>query len=1031
MHDTRAQTELRVRRFTAERILPALYLAREPLTVTAWEVPDEPVGFEVAAAAEYRPISPGDPWGPPWGTTWLRITGRIPASWGVDGELPDGLRTEAVIDLGFDDHSPGFQAEGLAFTADGRTIKGIAPMNMQVGLTQRPGEPVDLLVEAASNPTVEGVGLLRYRSTPLGDRATAGSVPLYRLGPIELGLLDVTVWELLRDIEMLEGLMLQLPTDQPRRALIRRALEVMVDLMDPADVAGTAAAGRAALADALASPAAASAHHLHAVGHAHIDSAWLWPVRETIRKCARTFSSMVTLMDEDPGFVFACSSAQQFAWIRDYYPELFERIRAKVAGGQFVPVGSMWVESDTNMPGGEAMARQFVAGKRFFLEEFGVECAEVWLPDSFGYSAALPQIVAAAGTRYFLTQKISWNQTNRMPHHTFWWQGIDGTRVFTHFPPVDTYNSQLVPAELNHAERNYADHGGGSMSLVPYGYGDGGGGPTREMVARGRRARSLEGSPTVEFSSPPDFFAAAEADYPDAPTWVGEMYLELHRGTYTSQSRTKQGNRRSEHLLREAELWASTATVRLGTEYPYDRLEKHWRTVLLQQFHDILPGSSIAWVYRVAEQNYAELAADLENLIGSSLQLLAGGATDAEVAAHPAERMVFNSTPHVRQGIPSLGAAQEVTAVGDDVVVDESDGRIVLANGITRLVIDDRGLVVSLVDLAGGREVIPAGMAGNLLQVHRDTPNEWDAWDVDAHYRRAVVELDQVESLSVSATNDEAVVRVGRRYAESTIEQQIILARGRRDVQFTTIVEWHQRQRMLKLAYPIDVQADRSAAETQFGHLFRPTHTNTSWEAAKFEICAHRWIHVAEPGFGVAIANDRTYGHDVTSTPASGTAGDGPGTVTTVRLSLLRAPVYPDPDADQGHHVFRTTLVPDAEIADAVRTGYDLNLPVRTVPGSRPVTPLVTVSNPAVVVEAVKLAEDRSGDLIVRLYESLGTRSTATVRPNFAATTVQRTDLLERPLNGAATSPPDSAGGLTLVLRPFELVTLRIRRSDS
>ena len=1022
MHDTRAQTELRLRRFIAERITPALYRHRAPLTVTCWAAPGEPVSFAEASGQTYTPLAPGDAWGPPWGTTWLRITGTVPTDWGdVERNLSPATRVEALIDLGFHDHSPGFQAEGLAYTADGRTIKGIAPFNNHVRLAVQPGDPVDLRVEAASNPRIEGDGVLRYSPTPLGDATTSGTEPLYRLGRIELGLLDVTVWELTRDLEILEGLMLELPTDQPRRWLILRATERMLDAMDPDDIAGTAALGRAELVEVLASPATASAHRLYAVGHSHIDSAWLWPVRETIRKCARTFSTVVDLVDEHPEFVFACSSAQQLAWIKQYHPELFDRIKSKVAAGQFVPVGGMWVESDTNMPGGEAMARQFLAGKRFFLDEFGIDCAEVWLPDSFGYSAALPQIVAAAGAKYFLTQKISWNQTNRMPHHTFWWQGIDGTRVFTHFPPVDTYNSQLVPSELMHAERNYSDHGQGSMSLVPFGFGDGGGGPTREMIARGSRARSLEGLPTVQFGRPRSFFQAAQADYPDPPTWVGEMYLELHRGTYTSQSRTKHGNRRSEHLLREAELWSTAAAVLLGTEYPYGRLEKHWRTVLLQQFHDILPGSSIAWVYRVAEQNYAELAADLEDLIADRLRLLAR--SDDSVASRP---VTFNAAPHRIDGVPALSAGTIDVGLEDAVTAEQAGNRITMVNGRIRVVIDGRGLITSLVDLASGRDVIPVGRAGNLLQVHRDIPNQWDAWDVDEHYRRTAMDLDVAASITLAADDNLAVVRVARTFGSSNFEQQIRLARGADRVEIDTSVDWHERQKLLKLAYPLDVQADRSASETQFGHVFRPTNTNTSWEAARFEICAHRWIHVAEPGFGVAIANDRTYGHDVAASP--GTAGDSKA-ITTVRLSLLRAPRYPDPDADQGSHVFRTSLTPGADLAAAVRSGYEINLPPRTVQGTRDVAPIVTVSNPAVVVEAVKLAEDRSGDVVVRLYESLGARSRTTVTAGFAASTVTVTDLLERALESTVTRPNRTAGAaVDLTFRPFEIVTLRFAR---
>jgi len=996
--------------------------------------------------APYTPITPGAAWGPPWGTTWLHITGEVPHAWVLPS---DDVRVEALIDLGFEKPSPGFQAEGLAYDPGGNPLKTIAPRNSHLPwelFQAADGRPfrghgrsvdfsvdfcVDFYVEAASNPDVAARA---FAPTPLGDPATAGAEPLYRLGRVDLAMRDVPVWELLRDVEVLDGLMYELPTDGPRRALILRALERMLDVMDPDDVSGTAVAGRAELSGVLASPASASAHRMVAVGHAHIDSAWLWPVRETVRKCARTFSNVLSLMDANPDFVFACSSAQQFAWIKENYPALFERIRDKVAAGQFVPVGGMWVESDTNMPGGEAMARQFLMGKRFFAEEFGVDTEEVWLPDSFGYSGALPQIAAAAGARWFLTQKISWNQTNRMPHHTFRWQGIDGTAVFTHFPPVDTYNSDLSASELAHAERNYAEHGLGSISLVPFGHGDGGGGPTREMIGRGRRVRSLEGSPTVRFGSPREFFLDAEGDYPDPPVWVGEMYLELHRGTYTSQSRTKQGNRRSEHLLREAELWATTAAVRYGAGYPYDELQRLWRVVLLQQFHDILPGSSIAWVHREAERRYADVAGELTALIERS---------QCELAGKGNEVIAFNAGPFARDGVPGLAAATPPPdSEGAEVTADSAAGGFTLDNGVLRLRLDDRGLLTSLIDLQTGREVLPPGAVGNLLQVHRDIPNQWDAWDIDRHYRRTVIDLDAAESVRLDRTPaGEPAIAVTRRFGGSRIDQRISLPRGSRSVRITTEVDWDERQKLLKLAFPIDVAADRSASETQFGHVFRPAHTNTSWEAAKFEICAHRWIQVAEPGFGVAVANDSTYGHDVASHPRA-----GGGTFTTVRLSLLRAPLYPDPDADQGLHTFEVSVTPGDGIAGAVRAGYELNLPIRIVRGSREVAPLLTVSDPAVVVEAVKLAEDRSGDVIVRLYESLGRRTGVTVTAGFDAAGITVTDLLERPIPAqsaqpepsAPSAPPErpeppgtgQAGQIRLELRPFELVTLRLRKAD-
>lgn len=1010
MHDDRRITEVRLDRFVRERIIPAVYTRSVPLTLSSWDVPDEPVTVMEALRHDFVPQEPGAAWGKPWGTKWLRLQGDVPQSWGTD---PD-TAVEVVVDLGFTTEIPGFQCEGIAWRPDGTIIKAISPRNQYIPLKLLgSGMAVDFYVEAAANPDVaQG---WTFAATPYGDKATAGAAPQYRLGTIAIAELNQTVWELQQDIWTLSGLMHELPMEQPRRHEILRALERMMDAMDPDNVAGTAAVGRQALAEVLSRPAYASAHQLVATGHAHIDSAWLWPVRETIRKCARTFSNVVALMDEDPAFVFSCSSAQQMAWMKEFYPELFGRIREKVKAGQFVPVGGMWVESDTNMPGGEAMARQFIEGKSFFLTEFGIECHEAWLPDSFGYSAALPQIVKAAGSRWFLTQKISWNQINRMPHHTFNWEGIDGTRLFTHFPPVDTYNSELSGRDLAHAERNYRDHGHGTTSLVPFGYGDGGGGPTREMLAAAHRTKDLEGSPKVRVGSAESFFAQAEEEYTALPVWVGEMYLELHRGTYTSQAQTKRGNRRSEHLLREAELWCATAAVRSGGSfsYPAEELKRLWRLVLLQQFHDILPGSSIAWVHQDAERNYAAISAGLEAIIAQAAAALLGEGT---------REFLLNAAPHARDGVPALGAAEQ-PAAGQPVKAVEADGGYVLDNGVIRAVLDANGLITSLTDYASGREAIAPGQRGNLLELHRDTPNEWDAWDIDAFYRRNVTPLDEAQAVRVETEGRSAVVVVERVAGSSPLTQRIMLAPGSESLSITTAVDWQESEKLLKLGFALDVRADRSASETQFGHVFRPTHVNTSWEAAKFEICAHRWIHVAEPGYGVAVSNSSTYGHDVTRNIRQ----DDGGTTTTVRLSLLRAPKFPDPAADRGHHELTVTIRPGAGIADAVEEGYRTNLVPRIVRGANSVEPLFTVGNPALVIEAVKLAEDGSGDVIVRIYESLGQRSTGPLTANFPVTGVQATDLLERPIEAPGVAP-DGAGGATLALRPFQLVTLRFVR---
>ena len=994
MYQKKEFAALRVDRFVHDRLAPALVSSAAPVTLEAWVVPGEPVQFEHAIQQEFTPFAVGQNWGLPWATVWFRVTGTVPAEWRA---RPDDV--ELMIDLGFFLGIPGFQAEGLVWSTDGTIIKALEPLNNYVRLGLAPGQSFELFVEAAANPDI-GSHMEHFGSTDMGRLATAPQVELYRVSRADVVHRNREVWELIQDLTATQGLAMSLPDDSSRSAALFTALEAAIDAVDPFDVTATAGRGRVALASVLSSPAAATAHKIFAVGHAHIDSAWLWPVRETIRKCARTFSNVLDLMDQDPTFVFASSSAQQFAWMKDNYPELFERIRTRVAEGRFIPVGGMWVESDTNMPGSEAMARQFIAGKQFFLEEFGFEPKEVWLPDSFGYSGALPQIARAAGMDYFLTQKISWNEVNKFPHHSFEWEGIDGTRIFTHFPPVDTYNSVLSGSELAHAERNFADKGQANTSLVPFGFGDGGGGPTREMLAAAARTANLEGSPTVRIASPAAFFSAASAEFDVAPVWAGELYLEFHRGTYTSQARTKQGNRRSEALLHEAELWAATAAVRTGATYPAAELRGAWHTVLLQQFHDILPGSSIGWVHDEAVENYATVVKALEALIASSLEAL-GGASSGAVA---------NSSPYAIGGIPAGGVGTLVH--GTDARINRDGTNIHLSNELMTVTVDADGLIPSVVDTETGRQVVPPGTRGNLLQLFRDTPIKWDAWDVDVEYRRNGNDLVSLKELTILSEAPESVaLRVVRQFGNSTVTQTITLAAGSPILEIETRLDWHERQRMLKLAFPVDVHTANARSEIQFGHIERPTHTNTSWDVARFETSAHRWVHVAEPGFGVGVANDSTYGHDITRHARKGGA-----TYSLVRQTLLRAPLFPDPIADQGEHTLRSAIVIGG-VPEAVEAGYRLRHPLRPAGGNA--KPIVSSDNAAVVIETVKLAEDGSGDVIVRLYEAHGSRAEATVTADFDHTGVQRTDLLERRL-------ADSTAKLEL--RPFELVTLRFAR---
>ena len=1001
MHDLSHRVLPRLQRFVTDRLEPAQHRLTVPARVTSWEVPDEPVPFATAAKQRFEPFPvPGD-WGRPWGTTWFYVVAEIPIDWA----LAEGDRLELVVDLGFTAGIPGFQCEALVFDPRGTIVGALEPLNRSVIIDAVPGETVDFLLEAASNPDLaQG---FTFRESPNGDKATAEDRRLYTLRSVNVAVLDVPAWELLQDLRALGALAVELPSDSPRRADVLRAVDRCLDLLDVDDLSSSAPAGRAALASVLSRPAAASAHRVHAVGHAHIDSAWLWPLRETRRKVARTFSNVLALQVEHPQFVFAASSAQQYAWVKEDYPELFERVRAAVADGRFVPVGGQWIEPDSNLPSGESLARQFVEGKKFFREEFDFEPREVWVPDSFGYSGAFPQIALAGGADYFLTQKLSWNDTTIFPHHTFLWEGIDGSRIFTHFPPADTYNSMVSASELHRAERNFRDKGASSMSLLPFGWGDGGGGPTREMLASVERFADLEGSPRVDISTPQRFFEEASTEYVAPPVWVGELYLEFHRGVATTQIELKRGNRASESLLRQAEYWSAHAAVTAGHPYPRAELEALWREVLLLQFHDILPGTSIRWVHRDAEERYGRIRDALEQIVESAARALLG--------AGPLTA-VLNAGPYALDGVVAFGVGRPEHPDGT-VQVTAAEGEWTIDNGRTRVKVDATGHITSILDLQAEREIVPKGAVAGLLQLHRDTPTQWDAWDLDQSYRRSVLDLVAVETVEEMNNG----VRVVRLFGDSRIAIEYRLRPGSRSLDIAVDLDWHENEKMLKFAFPLDLHATRAASEIQYGHLYRDIHTNTAGDSARFETVAHRWLHLGEPGYGVSLANEATYGYDISRDVTNGMP------TSTVRISLARAPRYPDPESDRGRHRFAFALEAGADIAAAVVEGYRLHVPLRVVQGVaiQDLEPLVAVDAAAAVVEAIKLAEDDSGDVIVRLYEAHGTRARAAITVAFGYDEVIETDLLERPV--ARRSLVTGANGPVVELRPFQIVTLRFR----
>ncbi len=572
---------------------------------------------------------------------------------------------------------------------------------------------------------------------------------------------------------------------------------------------------------------------------------------------------------------------------------------------------------------------------------------------------------------------------------------------------MDTYNSQLSGMEVAKASRQFKENRVATMSIAPVGWGDGGGGTTREMTGKAARMASLEGAARVEWKHPDDFFDDAKAELPDPAVWVGELYLELHRGTLTSQHATKALHRWAEQALIEAELWAATAAVRRGTPYPHDELDRLWQLVLLHEFHDILPGTSIAWVHREAVEVLGGVLDDARGISDAARRALAGEGD---------RRIRFTPTSvGLGAGAVALGAAA-VDASDAAATLTEEDGGFRLENELVSILVSAEGLITSAVDRASGRDAIPAGRPANLFQLHQDFPNMWDAWDIDRYYRNRVEDLTGVSSISASVEGGAAVVVVERAFSESRLTQTIVLQPGSRTVLLRNDIDWHETEKLLKLAFPLDVFARETLAETQFGFQRRATHVNTSWEAAKFETSMHRFVLAQEEDFGVALVNDSIYGYDTSREV------EGDDVTTTVRLSLLRAPRFPDPETDHGSHEIEVGLVVGADAAIATAEGIRMNALPTEVRGADEVEPLVRVTGPGIVVSSVKLADDRSGDVIVRVYESLGRRTTGEVEVGFPHDGIREVTLIEDELD-----EPRTGGALNL--RPFEVRTLRISRS--
>ena len=781
------------------------------------------------------------------------------------------------------------------------------------------------------------------------------------------------------------------------------------------------------------------------IGHTHIDTAWLWTFAQTREKVQRSFSTVVRLMEQYPEYKFMSSQPQLYEYIKEDEPELYSEIKRLVAEGRWEPEGAMWVEADCNLTGGESLVRQILYGKRFFRDEFGVESHILWLPDVFGYSAAIPQILKKSGVDAFVTSKISWNETNKMPYDVFDWRGIDGSEIFTYFLTPQkmkddkdggysnrpswytTYNGDITPSMIGGTWRRMQQKELTCEAINTFGHGDGGGGPTAEMIECGRRmTRGLGDLPTVSFEFAGDFIDRVRKNTRATgklPKWTGELYLEFHRGTYTSNAKNKKNNRKSEYLYLDAESLGVTDTLLSRGEYPREMLRRGWESIMLCQFHDVLPGSSIKAVYDDTDVIYdgvmsrardyidgvrGRIAASVATEEGCTLVFNPNGFTASGVVEHDGELV------YVRD-VPSLGWASVPYVSGHEGAYADIDAGII-ENEYIRVEFDEKFEISRIYDKSAEREVLSG--VGNRLVAYEDFPRAYDAWEITNYYAEKPYPVDEV--VSAGTVDYGAVIgfRVVRRYMSSTVTQEITVTPYDKKVEFKTEIDWHERHTLLKAHFPVAVNADRATYEIQYGHVSRPTHENTSWDAAQFEVCAHKYADISEHGYGMALLNDCKYGYACRGTDLS--------------LTLLKSATHPNPEADQGHHEFTYAILPhegDFRDAGVVQAAYVLNRPLMSVTasgkGSENGFSLVGVSRDNVIVESVKMAED-SENIIIRLYDAYGQRSRATVAFGFEAESAYICDLLEREETELTLS--GDGRSVTLEVGAFEIVTLSVRR---
>lgn len=797
-----------------------------------------------------------------------------------------------------------------------------------------------------------------------------------------------------------------------------------------------------------------------AIGHAHIDVAWLWTLGQTRQKVGRTFHNVIRLMEEFEQFHFTQSQPQLYEFVQQNFPELFSVIKERVKEGRWEPIGGMWVEADCNLSGPESLARQFLLGRNYFKTEFGekTESPVLWLPDVFGYSWNLPQLLKSAGLEYFFTTKIGWNQYNRLPYDSFWWQGLDGTRVLTHFSTTkdpkssnaSTYNSDASPGQVlgtwyNFQQKDAGPPGTSPPLLLSYGWGDGGGGPTRKMLENLKVMERFPATPKVKTGTVKQFFKDLEQQVgKNLPVWNGELYLEYHRGTYTTQAKIKRANRKSEFLLHNAEFLAVYADLINGNSaYPKERFNDAWKLICLNQFHDIIPGSSIGPVYSEALEQYQQV-----NQIGNEEQGIAlqriydqiGGDfllvnptsfNRNEIVFIPEELdflgdqkgQLFISGTFIRSGdLPPYSVTPIDIHSLDETACDPFEPVYAtseyIENAYLRVILNKEGDILSIFDKVNEREVLPDGELGNQFEAFEDRPLSWDAWDIDIYYQEKMWLADPANVIEVINSGPlRASIKITRKILNSEFIQIISLDYDSPCLNFDTKINWKERKILLKVAFPVEVLSPTATYEIQWGNIERPTHWNTSWDWARFETSAQKWVDLSEGGYGVSLMNDCKYGHDIRD--------------NVIRLTLLRGTTTPDINSDVGEHRFSYSLFPHVGgwNEKTIASAYALNDPLivfvpekRTMIKKRPDRSLIAVDQPNVIIETIKNAEDENG-IIIRLYESQRKRNKVTIQTGFKIQSAFLVNLLEDPERQLDLIGENQ---IELEIKPFQIITLRV-----